>query len=113
IVIGPEGQVTLRLAVDTGATQTVIPPHALFFIGYDPHRIKKRKRITTGSGVERVAQLKVAEIQAMGHTRRNLKIIAHSLPPNMSADGLLGADFMFGRVLTVDYARGFVELAKP
>jgi predicted aspartyl protease len=112
-LIGPEGDISLRLALDTGATQTILPPSALIVVGYEPFRVKHRKRITTGSGVERAPEIKVSQLQALGISRQNLKVLAHSLPPDSVVNGLLGADFMFGHVLTVDYINNWVELTKP
>jgi len=49
---GPAGSAVLRLALDTGATSTVINVALLVAVGYDPALAPDRVQITTGSGIE-------------------------------------------------------------
>lgn len=51
---GPAGDAYVRLALDTGATSTLIRPAHLVYLGYDPGKVARRVRMTTGSGVEYV-----------------------------------------------------------
>jgi hypothetical protein len=51
-LVGPAGSANLRLAVDTGATSTLIGAGMLVAIGYDPALAPDRVQITTGSGIE-------------------------------------------------------------
>jgi hypothetical protein len=51
-VWGPGGSRLARLALDTGATASVIDAAILVSIGYDPALASSRTRMTTGSGVE-------------------------------------------------------------
>jgi hypothetical protein len=44
---GPTGSVILRLALDTGATSTVVNVGLLVAVGYDPALIPERIQITT------------------------------------------------------------------
>ena len=54
---GPSGSVVLRLALDTGATGTLINVGMLVSIGYDPALVPDRVQVTTGSSVEFVPAL--------------------------------------------------------
>ncbi len=69
-VIGPRTSRSLKLAVDTGATYTMLPPDLLLDIGYD-HTLK-----CLGLGV------------------RNVEVIAHHLPPESPVEGLLGLNVL-------------------
>jgi hypothetical protein len=51
-IIGPTGSYVVRVALDTGATTTMINAGPLVAIGYDPALAANRVQITTGSGVE-------------------------------------------------------------
>ena len=49
---GPTGSALLRLALDTGATATLVNVGMLVSIGHDPDLSSDRLQVTTGSGVE-------------------------------------------------------------
>lgn len=110
-VFGPAGSVVLRLALDTGATATMINAGPLVAIGYDPSLSPQRVQVTTGSGVEYVPQVQIARLKSLGQERMNFPILCHTLPPSASIDGLLGLDFLRGQKLVVDFREGRVSLA--
>ena len=66
---GPSGIALLRLALDTGATSTMINLGHLTAIGYDPALAPERVQVTTGSGVEFAPRLQVSRIKALGQER--------------------------------------------
>ena len=107
---GPSGTSVLRLALDTGATGTLINAAMLVSIGYDPALEPERLQITTGSGVEFVPRLKLSKISALGQVRENFPVLCHTLPPTASVDGLLGLDFLRGQVLNLDLRAGTIRL---
>ena len=47
-LVGPTGQRDTRLALDTGATSTIISKEVLVVIGYDPDALPHTIRMTTG-----------------------------------------------------------------
>ena len=110
-LIGPTGKAFLKLALDTGATRTLINPEMLIAVGYDPTQATSYTDITTGSRVERAADVFVLGLTALGRTRQNLKVHAHALPPRASIDGLLGLDFFRGLNLNIDFRNGVITLA--
>ncbi|MFZ4508090.1 MAG: aspartyl protease family protein [Fimbriimonas sp.] len=109
-VVGPVGVRQIRLALDTGATSTLINVEKLLALGYDPADSQDRARIVTGSGVEKVARVKIDFISALGRERSDFAIVAHTLPASAGIDGLLGLDFLGEGVLTVDFNRGTISL---
>ncbi len=87
---GPTGTAILRLALDTGATGTLINASMLVAVGYDLALAPERIETTTGSGVEFAPRTAVSRISALGHTREDFPILGHTLPPSAGVDGLLG-----------------------
>ena len=107
---GPRGTAVLRLALDTGATYTLINVALLVAVGYDPALAPGRVQITTGSGVEFVPRISVTKLKALGRERLAFPILAHTLPPSAGVDGLLGLDFLRGLALHVDFRQGQMSL---
>jgi predicted aspartyl protease len=109
-VDGPSGSGVLRLALDTGATGTVINVGMLVALGYDPALTPQRIQVTTGSGVEFVPHITLDTIVALGQERTHFPVLGHTLPPSAGIDGLLGLDFVRGQTLTVDFRTGTITL---
>lgn len=99
------------MALDTGATRTMINVAHLVAAGYDPSLELDRVQVTTGSGVEFAALVKVNRIVALGQERLDLPVLAHTLPPTAGIDGLLGLDFLRNRLLEIDFRRGILSLS--
>ncbi len=108
---GPTSSAILRLALDTGATRTLIDSGALVALGYDPSTAAERIQVTTGSGIESSASIMIERIVALGHDRQSLQVLSHKLPPTLSVDGVLGLDFLRGLLLTIDFRTGRITLA--
>ena len=109
-IVGISGAAILRLALDTGATTTLINSAMLVSIGYDPALAPDRVQITTGSGVEFVPRLLVKRLIALGHEQMDFSVLGHTLPPSAGVDGLLGLDFLRGNTLRVDFKDGTITL---
>lgn len=107
---GPSGRALLRLALDTGATGTLVNTALVVALGYDPALSTERVQVTTGSGVEFVPRIRLSQINALGQGRTDFPILCHTLPSSTGVDGLLGLDFLRGFVLTVDFQSGFITL---
>ena len=107
---GPSGSVVLRLALDTGATSTVVNVGMLVAIGYDPALAPDRVQVTTGSGVEFAPRITLRQITALEQQRTDFAVLGHTLPPSAGVDGLLGLDYVRGLRLTVDLRSGLALL---
>ena len=110
-LFAPNGSAVLRLALDTGATSTVVSVGMLVAIGYDPALVSDRVQVTTGSGIEFAPRVIVDRVVALGQERSGFPVLGHTLPPSAGVDGLLGLDFLRGQMLTVDFRAGHVMLA--
>jgi len=80
-------------------------------VGYDPSLAPDRMQVTTGSGVEYAPRILVTRIKALGRELSDFPLLAHTLPPSASIDGLLGLDFMRGQMLNIDFREGTVALS--
>jgi hypothetical protein len=109
-VVGESGTALLRLALDTGATTTLINAGLLLSIGYDPALSPDRVQITTGSGVEFVPRLSLKSLTALGKYLTDFPVLCHTLPPSSGVDGLLGLDFLRGNRLEIDFVQAAVSL---
>lgn len=110
-VYGPKGKSVLRLALDTGATTTMLNVAPLVALGYDPGASPERIEVTTGSGVEYVPRLRLLALVALGQSNEGVPVLAHTLPPSASVDGLLGLDFLRPHVLRIDFPQGLIDLS--
>jgi predicted aspartyl protease len=107
---GPAGNAAVMLAVDTGATGTLVSQTRLIQLGYDPVAAPTRVQITTGSGVVFVPRFEVMKIVSLGQERQDFPVLGHNLPPGTGIDGVLGLDFLRGLTLTVDFRTGQLSL---
>ena len=100
----------LNLALDTGASATIVSAKKLTEVGYDLTKPEDEIYITTGSGLIFVPKITIEKLTALGKTKDDFVIIAHDLPPTASVDGVLGLDFLRENVLTIDFVKGEIEL---
>ena len=107
---GPGGDLRVCLALDTGATATMVSREAAILVGFDPDAQGDRMEIVTGSGVERAPRVVMGEVEALGVVRQGMTVVCHTMPASASVDGVLGLDFLRGHVLTVDLVAGVVEV---
>ena len=107
---GPSKTLVFKLALDTGATDTMVSADLLTEIGYDLSQVPHSVTITTGSGLIQVPEFPVARIEALGQERADFYLLAHNLPPNATVDGVLGLDFLRGHLLTIDFRLGRLTL---
>ncbi len=100
----------VRLALDTGATSSMINWDVAVLLGYDPASSKERIQVTTCSGVEFAPRIVVKKVEVLGRSLENFPILCHTLPPSATVDGLLGLDFFRGVRLVVNLKEGIVAL---
>jgi len=109
-LFGPSGSAVLRLALDTGATATLVNVGLLVALGYDPALAPVRVQVTTGSGVEFAPRVTINKIATLGQEHDNFPVLGHTLPPSAGVNGLLDLDFLRGRELVIDFRQGRVRL---
>lgn len=107
---GPSGDVVARLALDTGATGTMLNWDIVVLLGYDPASVEERIQITTGSGIEFAPRVRINRVESLGKAAVSLSVLCHTLPASATVDGLLGLDFFRGCCLMIDFAKGRIVL---
>ncbi|MBI4411863.1 MAG: retropepsin-like domain-containing protein [Deltaproteobacteria bacterium] len=98
------------MALDTGATYTLISPEAARSLGYALNRRSKTVPITTPSRTETVPLVRVRAIQCMGRQLRNVDVICHTLPKKATVEGLLGLNFLNKFNLSLFFKDHFLEI---
>ena len=107
---GPLGEWVVRLALDTGATGSMINWDIAILLGYDPASSAERIQVTTGSSVEYAPRIAVRRVEAIKKVREHFPILCHTLPPSATVDGLLDLVFFRGARLTVDLREGRLSI---
>ena len=106
---GSKGDTIVRLALDTGATNSVINWDVAMLLGYNPASVRERIQMTTGSGVEFAPRIVIKKIEVIGKSLDNFPILCHTLPPSATVDSLLGLDFFRGERLILDLHEGLID----
>ena len=109
-LFGPKSRAVLRMALDTGATSSLINATPLEWVGYDSTHHAERVQATTGSGVEFVPLINVQRIVALGQQRTDFPVVCHTLPSSAKVDGLIGLDFFHACSLPIDFRAGEITL---
>jgi len=99
-----------RLVLDTGATVTVLDVDFLNIIGLNPEESREFCYLTTASGVIKAPIVRVTSFTALGVTRLNFPVAAHTLPSQSNVSGLLGTDFLSDQVVVVNFRKRWVEV---
>jgi hypothetical protein len=107
---GPSGEATIRLALDTGASQTVVSQTLLESLGYMPSQSRHLIPIATASKKETMPLCKVQSVSALGIRRMRFSVLCHELPFASGIRGVVGLDFFRNQVLTIDFRQGKITL---
>lgn len=100
----------VRLALDTGATASLINTDLLASLGYESSLDSPHINITTGSAIVSVTETVLDQIDALGRTIHGFQVVSHTLPETAGVDGLLGLDFFRGSRLVLDFRTGRLTL---
>ncbi|MDI6811090.1 MAG: retropepsin-like aspartic protease [archaeon] len=107
-----EGEIIARpkMALDTGATYTMIPWDIAEVLGYKPELSKDRVPLVTASGVERAPLITLKSISVLGEDADNVQTVIHNLPEKSYVDGLLGLSFLRRFKICLDFRVGILEI---
>ena len=109
-LFGPAGYADLRLAVDTGATFTIIGRKPIGAAGYLASAEYSHQRVITVSGPERAPRVRVVSLRLLGKECRDFPVLCYNFPHDLGVDGLLGLDFLRRFRLIVDFPKGTISL---
>ena len=100
------------MALDTGATYTMIPWEIAEALGYKPEISKEKVTLITASGVETAPIIQVKKIRFLDEVSDNIEVVCHDLPSKSFVVGLLGSSFLRRFKITVDYPNGVLEISR-
>lgn len=100
----------IRMALDTGATYTMIPWKSAEVLGLEPELSKNRIEIITASGVEKAPLVTLKSMVVLGKRIEGVEAIIHDLPPKSYVDGLLGVKSLVKLKLKIDFSDGILEV---
>jgi hypothetical protein len=110
VVDGPGGNSRLSVALDTGATDTILCSSFLAMLGYNLAGAARQIPVTMGSGVVLLPRVAVSRLTALGQGRLNFPVLAHTFPPTATIQGILGLDFLRGQAVNIDFRTGLIDL---
>ena len=104
---------TLRLALDTAASQTTLDKNMLMMFGFTAEQSLGKSMVETSNGVIFVENYRLRSIEALGVHLRGLVVsaydfIAHGITPEY--DGVLGLDFLRKHKFCVDIRKGEISV---
>lgn len=100
----------LLMALDTGATYTMIPWDIAEALGYEPAISRRKMDIITASGVEKAPLITLSSISALGKEAKNVNCVVHDLPQASRVEGLLGLSFLKNFTVLLDFRRGLLRI---
>lgn len=103
VITGPTGEFNAQMAVDTGASATLVEERVLRSIGYVPSESDDQVEVVDARGVKSSGRLTVSHIAALGVEWQNYLVVYDTLPAELGIDGLLGLNFFLRRKLIVDF----------
>ena len=108
--VDPDTFRNVTVALDTGATITIIPSQVLIALGYDLLNPKERVQLLTASGTAFAKCINVRRLTVVGETIENIDVLCHDLPGNSSINGLLGLNFLRHFDVNISFSTGTIEL---
>ena len=100
----------LIVALDTGATTTVIPTEIALALGYDLSNPKGQIGLLTASGAASAKVITVRKLTAIGETVEDIEVLCHNLPGNSAIKGLLGLNFLKHFNVNISFSTGTIEV---
>jgi len=99
----------IKLAIDTGASITMISIESALAIGIDPSKSERRIEITTVNGTILVPTVTIPSFTCLGIEVKNMDVICHNLPPESAVEGLLGLNFLKSAKVVMDFSKDTIE----
>ena len=98
----------ILVALDTGASTTMIPPEVATDLGYDLSN--PNEPMITASGIVLTKRVTVRKLAAAGETVENIDVVCHDLPEGSIIEGLLGLNFLRHFDVNTSFSTGTIEL---
>ncbi len=113
IVIASIDGYELRLALDTGASDTVIDLTALLIAGYRTTDAQRMVEIETGKGIIEAEVYEITDFHVLGIRKSPFVICSYDFLANSiltDIDGVLGLDFFRDKKLCIDFNESIITV---
>lgn len=113
ISIEIDSKYEVKMALDTGATNTTIDSNALYLLGYDLKDNIGTVEVETANGIIETEVFEVKSFSSLGQTKNKFQIqvydfLAHGIFSDYN--GLLGLDFFEGAKFCIDTKQNIITL---
>jgi predicted aspartyl protease len=114
-IAGPRGEAELRLAIDTGATETIIVPGVIEELGYSARDAEVMTHACSTLGSDDGYLLRVVRFATLGFAMADFPIHVFELADHEPFDGLVGLSFLrwFNYQVRSDEGRILVDSIVP
>lgn len=113
LLVGSKGDAQVDMALDTGATYTIVPWDVAEELGYDPVASRERVNLVTVSGTEGAPLITLEAVEVLGLRVPDVKVACHDLPHGSRVAGLLGLSFLREADLLIRFKDGELQLVDP
>ncbi len=107
------GSYKLDMALDTGASFSMIPWDIAERLGYDPASSKDRIVLTTASTIEKAPLITLDRMKVLDVEAKDVMVVVHDLPPKSRVDGLLGLSFLKHFDINLYFKQESLEFVDP
>lgn len=101
---------TVVMAIDTGATYTMIPWKIAQSLGVEPEKSGRRILITTASSTEETPLIVLPRVFIFGKELASVEAVVHDLPATSRIDGLLGLNVLQLLRAKIDFEQQVIEV---
>lgn len=104
----------ITLALDTGATHTVIDLTMMLLNGYDLDKVVRTVEFETAKGPIKAHIFRIVSLTALGRTIKNVEVSSYDFFGNnllLDIDGVLGLDFFKDTELTINFKEATITLS--
>ncbi len=98
----------ILVALDTGASTTMIPTEVAIDLGYNLSNLNEQ--IMTANGIVWTNRITVRKLTAIGETVENIDVVCHDLPEGSIIEGLLGLNFLRHFDVNISFSTGTIEI---
>ena len=113
IVLASVDGYELRLALDTGASNTVIDLTALLIAGYRKNDTTEQVEIETGKGLITADVYTLQTVEALGIQHKDFIVCSYDFLANSiltDIDGVLGIDFFKNKKVCIDFGKSVITV---
>ena len=100
----------LDLALDTGASSTVISEKIAQEIGYDLSRVSKQTTFSDASQTHLVSEVTLKSLSLATARVENIKVLCYTMREEHGIDGVIGLNFIRQFKIVMDFETGILTL---